>query len=216
MFGFWSYQNHLREIWISLSSLWYIIQIPTMKVLQVIQSYFRIFGIQPPNSNGAHRFNIRSFGALFIILLFLLSASSFLVRDAKTIREFTESIYLTTTALVNCAFFLLCFTNGPDFFRFVTNTEQAISNREFLSMQKEKSWINQSKCIFLATFSDEMSIQLHNKVNEQVNKWTQLVHTFMVKCSIPIGGFPIIIFSYYTYYTTDLGAESFLLPICMK
>lgn len=102
-----------------------------MKILQVIQSYIGAFGIVPLKRRDDYRINVRSILAFTIIFLTLLSSVTYLLLDAKTIRDYTQCFYVTTTAMCNCFMFAVIFVRAPEFFRFVKDVENTIENRKW-------------------------------------------------------------------------------------
>lgn len=64
--------------------------------------------------------------------------------------------------------------------------------------------------------SEPESKKLYKEESDKVDKWIGLYHTAIVKVTIPLGGLPIAIYSYYTYYTTDMGADAFQLPFLIE
>lgn len=53
-------------------------------------------------------------------------------------------------------------------------------------------------------------------INENIEKYTRIVHTLFVKVMILCGAVPLNIVSYYRYFTTDLGPDAFLIFNYMK
>lgn len=102
-----------------------------MKILQVIQSYIGAFGIVPLKRHDDYRINVRSILAFTSIFLTLLSSVTYLLLDAKTIRDYTQCFYVTTTAMCNCFMFPVIFVRAPEFFRFVKDVENTIENRKW-------------------------------------------------------------------------------------
>lgn len=53
------------------------------------------------------------------------------------------------------------------------------------------------------------------KINRQVEKMSEIVYFIMVKISVPAILGPKAIHSYYTHFSTDLGADAFESPLPM-
>lgn len=59
---------------------------------------------------------------------------------------------------------------------------------------------------------DPVAKKLYEKTNAMVERWSELLYMGLVKISIPLVTLPFLILSYFLYFTTDLGSDSFLLP----
>lgn len=64
--------------------------------------------------------------------------------------------------------------------------------------------------------SDPNLNQLYTERNQIIEHFIRIMHTFLIKVSIPFGAIPIATLSYYLYFTTDLGNDAFLLPFHIK
>lgn len=56
---------------------------------------------------------------------------------------------------------------------------------------------------------DVDSKYLYEKMNTKIEKFTWILHTAITKVSIPFGIIPMVMNSYYLYFTTELGNEAF-------
>lgn len=56
------------------------------------------------------------------------------------------------------------------------------------------------------------SKEIYTKANETIEKWSEIIHLCFEKLTLPLIGPPFIFVSYFLYFTTDLGRQSFFLP----
>lgn len=67
-----------------------------------------------------------------------------------------------------------------------------------------------------------ISIELHDPVarhlfegtNEKIEMWSKFIFTFFIKIAIPPAFLLNIPLTYYWYFTTDMGAEAFIVYNC--
>lgn len=57
---------------------------------------------------------------------------------------------------------------------------------------------------------------LYTKINNTIEIWTKVLHTVIVKFTVPFSAIPFIVTSYYLYFTTDLGKDAFHAPVNIK
>lgn len=63
---------------------------------------------------------------------------------------------------------------------------------------------------------DPISRCLMEDTHTKIELWTQILYTFCLKVIVPIGAVPLYAASYILYYTTDMGADSFIIPTDLK
>lgn len=101
-----------------------------MEVLEVIQKYLNVLGIHPLQTPEQNRFNIRNLVTIFLLVQALLSALAHSYFDARSVREYTECVYIAATALCNNFMFGVILAKEVHFFTFVNNVEETIGDRE--------------------------------------------------------------------------------------
>lgn len=72
-----------------------------MKIFLSIQRYFSHLGVRNDQLKKTHPFNSRNVIVAFSFILCLISNSVYLLYGASTFDEYIESVYLTSTALVD-------------------------------------------------------------------------------------------------------------------
>lgn len=92
---------------------------------------------------------------------------------------------------------------------------QIFSFRVFLA--EEISSLSVLNSIFFVHFSflgliNPKSKEIYTKANETIEKWSEIIHLCFEKLTLPLIGPPFIFVSYFLYFTTDLGRQSFFLP----
>lgn len=56
------------------------------------------------------------------------------------------------------------------------------------------------------------AMRRYMEINASIEKWSEIFFSVSVKVITPLLTIPLLLLSYFLYFTTDLGAESFRLP----
>lgn len=97
-----------------------------MKLFEIVRRNFAILGISPHK----HPFNRNSLETFFICGLSCILCGVFLICNANTFREYTESIYMTTMQMVIASIFTIVVVKTSKLFQFVDDFEKYIENRK--------------------------------------------------------------------------------------
>lgn len=65
---------------------------------------------------------------------------------------------------------------------------------------------------FMAGLKSPTSKSIYMEANIFVEKWSSIIYVLFTKASVPIMILPLLILSYFLYFTTDLGRNAFQLP----
>lgn len=93
-----------------------------------------------------------------------------------------------------------------------------------IKVSKRIKWVNWSRGLILfliiclkknSGLENPKSSAIYTKINQQIEKWTKIVHLLLYKISLVSFVSPKLIASYFLYYTTDLGSEAFQTPFLM-
>lgn len=56
------------------------------------------------------------------------------------------------------------------------------------------------------------SVARYEQANTFVEKWHNIIHIAFINVTIPCITLPYFIWSYFSYFTTDIGGDAFILP----
>lgn len=98
----------------------------TMEIFQVLRTYTRMIGMQPLEK----KFNPRNLEILFILGQFSISALTFLLFEASTLKEYAGGFYASITITINYFGFMLLMSKAQDIFELIENIEETIENRK--------------------------------------------------------------------------------------
>lgn len=66
--------------------------------------------------------------------------------------------------------------------------------------------------VYFLGLLNPISKTIYNKIDEKLQLWVKILDFLMVNV-MPVGiTFPMLIVTYFAYYTTNLGADAFQLP----
>lgn len=153
-----------------------------MKLFTCLRNKYEILGISP-NQDVNNR--LRSFFHLFFLMELLFTAAIYLFVEAKNFQEYIDSFYgfATTAATANNIYSIIW--NMKKVFELIKNIEMAIAKR------------NQQT--------------IYSKSNEKIEKFSKRFYFIYARCT-PIGVvLPILLMSFFIYFTTDSGRDSFQL-----
>lgn len=104
-----------------------------MKFLQQMQKYYEILGIVRPKKSQKYRsFNLKTLIAIFFYVQHTIASTSFLLIEAKGIREYAESLFWCITMAVSFFNAYIIILKGGEIFQMITNFEKIIEKREYL------------------------------------------------------------------------------------
>lgn len=103
-----------------------------MKILKLMQKYYEVLGIIPPNKSGKFQsFNFKTLLAIFFYVQHCIASSAFLLIEAKTIREFAESFFWCETMVTSFFNAFIIILKGGEMFYMIRNFENTIEKREY-------------------------------------------------------------------------------------
>lgn len=154
-----------------------------MRLFIFLRRQLEILGISPvQNMNNRSR----HFVPLYFLVQLSITALIYLFAEAKNIQECADSFYgfITSAATANNIF--MAIWNMKNVFELIENVEIAIAKR------------NQQT--------------IYKKSIEKIEKFSKQFYFIYAQCS-PIGVvLPSFLMSFFLYFTTDLGRDSFQLP----
>lgn len=56
------------------------------------------------------------------------------------------------------------------------------------------------------------SREIYEKINKKVEKWTEVLYFGLFKVTVPAALLPNCLWSFYIYFSTDLGRDAFNVP----
>lgn len=104
--------------------------VEAMKLFNSIQGPLNILGIRRHQSFQEHPFNLNNATILVILVQFSITSTNFLVIEAKTLAEYVESSYISTTAVMASFIFIVYVYKMENIFELIGNYESVIERRK--------------------------------------------------------------------------------------
>lgn len=111
-----------------------------MKLFCLLQKYFEMFGIYKTQVyEPSKRFNIRNSLPFIFLLLLSVLAGIYLIFEAKTLNEISNSINSFTSTLTIAGNFAVIIWQTPTIFSLIESFEELIQRRKHLKKKIEKN-----------------------------------------------------------------------------
>lgn len=101
-----------------------------MKTFQYFQQSLGYLSIYPPQLEENNRFNSKNWLILNIYLVTIIVSGIFFVYEAKTLFEYSDSLYTCATAASTSVFFAVLVSNKSRIFVLIGKYEATIEKRE--------------------------------------------------------------------------------------
>lgn len=151
----------------------------------------------------------------------IISYCVFMYYEANTFQEYTESFYVTSTDVLVA----LCFANVvfrvDGFFKFIDACVEIVASSEW-NLKKNLGII-----LFIESVQLMIKIQnvpgqqcpgskaIYDEIDQQIEKWSEIIRLAAGKGTPICLILPKSLLSFFLYFATDSGSESFLLPLPM-
>lgn len=191
-----------------------------MKLLQSVQKYFETIGIYSPLSTPRKSiWNWRFVAFCIFMAQMVLSSVGFLLIEAKTAAEYGFAFCAALNGFVAIVFAGIFLWKYESKIKLLQRFEAFIERSEYeKTMQRNAKTVN---LIFaLCPSKTPIGMQesqnlkcMYRDLNDKIERRTELTYVILFKYSMPVFILPPLIISLAKYYTTDLGVESFELPV---
>lgn len=186
-----------------------------MEVFKLCRKYFFNAGIDPHQSSSKHPFNTRNAIALTMSTICVTSNIIFLLHDAKTFEEYTNTIYVLSTAVLGKTNYSIALWKSAECFHVFDSFQNVINKSEWMNVNHFHFGIEfhfASKyrpSIRLLGLTKCVSRTIYAETNSMVEKWCQITHSFIVKITPIFLGAQFLTVGFFMYFTTDLGNDAF-------
>lgn len=106
--------------------IWSLKSSDVMKLFQSVQKYYRTLGVYAPQSNQNYAFNWRNLVVLFALTQGFIFTMAFCLLQAKTVREYGDSFYVSVTEFADAIYFLSNIWKMRKFFKLIEQFENFI------------------------------------------------------------------------------------------
>lgn len=139
-----------------------------MDTFQSVNKSFKMLGLKPPQLNQHHHFNAKNLTILFIFCITAIGTNMYLVYEATTFKEFTDSFYIACSAVLSVVYFTTIISrinlSYELFDRFRDHINKSIRNMFIDSKKKKKT--KQPILMFRIYRGTESSIKSNLRENQ--------------------------------------------------
>lgn len=193
--------------------------LPKIKIFQKIQKNLYKIGIDSNSATQLNPFNAKNLMGLLSLGLGIIGSIMYIIIEAKTFIEFTESIF-------ECTAFIQIILNLMIMIFYLSELFKAINNCECLAntSKSEKGQMlhynpNPKKFnVFLfkiQALKYTASQLIFKETHQQVERLSGILFFVLVKMTIANLVLPPIMYSLFKYFTTDAGHDAFTLSFPM-
>lgn len=183
-----------------------------LKNFEVIEKNLATVGITPNLANKPFPFNWTILFGFSLLGFCIFCLSQFIIHDAETFAQYTQSIYVGSLATLIIFALLILVFNVKKLFKFINRNDDFINTSEHPT-HTYREHLSHSFCqlVYLALKYSasrtifKQTLQLEKKLNE-------IVFFLMIKMSPVCALLPFIVSTCFTYFTTDSGPAAFKLP----
>lgn len=102
-----------------------------MQILESIRYNLQIVGMNSYQSIQKHPFNARNSTSLLIYTISIICNIGFLIGGAKSLMEFTDALFLTTTAILSFSIFVNLNWQMRQLFELLNDIENTVDQSEY-------------------------------------------------------------------------------------
>lgn len=188
-----------------------------MKVLVTFQKVvsFIISRNEFTNTKNSRFHNIRyilkwiGFYILFCLAFILLSI--FLFVEADSFEEVTETFYSLSSVIFCTAVLTQLISNRRKLFALIDHFEETIDKSK-LKLSTNDQWVFLKTNLWFADSENPASNTIYKSHNEIVEKLSKFAYFTAVQIWVPGIAILYMVVSYYLWFYTDSGPDSFYLP----
>lgn len=191
-----------------------------MKLFQTIQKNLTILKFDPNQPDSFFALIFQHWSCFLKSFLSLTSLIVYLLHDANTVKEYMDSLFLTTAAILIFVSFTSTVFKTPEIYIFFNGAEKAANKSEcdqIIRIKIDKT-INtpivvEKNIQILGLEIRPESEAIYIKISHQVELLSKIVYFSVVNIFLPAFLLPLAILSYFRYFFTDLGNDAFMLTV---
>lgn len=181
-----------------------------MKYFEGIQSKFMILGITPHQK---YPLNVQSLSILLVFGLAIISTSVYVCNGVKSFDEYVTCSYECSVISVGFLGIANCIWNTTNLYRLLNSLENIINESEWdVSIHWQSKSLFYSMIWILTGLVFPISKSIFYKTDENLQKWFGILDFVALKVMSLCLTLPMLIVSFYNYFTTDLTYDAFQLP----
>lgn len=184
-----------------------------MKILQLVLRHCAASGFGPSQSTTQkYPINRKNVQALsFLCFAFGCSCAYFFL-DANTFEEYTSSVYVSMSLMLIIAIYCTFIWKNQQTCELFNSFEKIVNDSESDFTHSIHSLDSSKTFHVISGLKYPASAENYVEINEQVEKWTKIIHFVYLKVNLHMIVIPKAILSFYLYFSMDAGRDAFELP----
>lgn len=187
---------------------------PRYKNYGIIEKNLAMAGITPNLADQSYPFTWTILFGFLLLGNAIYCISVFIVRDAKTLSECTQSIFMVSLATLNLFALIILVFKAKKLFQFIDDNDVFINTSK---CGTTKLWTTMIICrinLFLKCFFSTAILSI-DEVLQRERKLSEAIFFVTMKMTPVCALLPFVIYTNFIYFTTDLGRAAFELPAPM-
>lgn len=153
---------------------------------------------------------------LILMVVNVLATGAYFFHGAESFDEYLQDIYLTVSLVVTLTMLIIKIVLMPKVFKLIENLNGTIDESEYTLYTcqiRSSFWSNLID--YVLGVKNPVSKTIHNQTKQQIEKHFRRLDIILVKATPVCVTLPMFIISFVAYFTTDIGADAFELPVHM-
>lgn len=180
-----------------------------MKFFEKIQEKFTSLGIKPQQK---YALNGRSLSILLVFGLAIISTSVYVCNGSKRFDEYVACSYECSVISVGFLGIANCIWNTSKLYRLLNCLESIINESETCHQNHFFKFDTSSNIWTFTGLVRPTSKSIFDETDEKLQNWFGVLDFVAVNVMSVCLTLPMLIVSFYTYFTTDLANDAFQLP----
>lgn len=188
------------------------------RAFELIEKNFAIVGITPSLVHQPYPLNGAILFGFFLLGLDILCVLLFVLNDAESFAEYTQCAYIISIMTSLILVLLSLIVTVKELFEFIDDGNDLFNTSKFNTVESNEFCWDTFTHVHVANISGLKYSSSESIFRETIQLECKLCENmfFALKKAKPVAIFlPFVIYSYFAYFTTDLGANAFQLTYSM-
>lgn len=188
------------------------------KLFKFTQMSFAILGIKSQKSAKKYPFNGKILAVLLLYSFMCISHVIYLIQavgSANSFAEYTDSIFGTAASISVAIYFAITVYNTSVLFKYIYYCGKSMEKSELIQFILEHAYTKRQVKLVLLGSSNAKLTALYNELNRKTEKCSKIIYFITTKLSPICIIVPKSIICFFVYFTTNLAADAFELPLPM-
>lgn len=185
-----------------------------MKIFDSLWRDLGFLGINQPKMFHQNPFNKRNLVSVVALVMFAVSAIGFLIFEAETFDQYSESFYVVATSICYTECCLALVWKRRQIFQLTTDFETIIEkrNKNIRLMYNFFYLLLKNYVMIISGLENPSTRAIYGKANEKANNLADWYYIVLMKITTPGCVVPSCVVTIFFYFTSDTKSEIYNLP----